>query len=330
MKRPVWISLVLFFAFLLCIAIGWFGRIWYVLNEPSKLKEIRENSPDYKYINPLLLIDSPKEAPEFFALKNQINSYINSEKNNQDASSVSAYFRDLNTGRWIGINKETLYDPSSMLKVAVMMGYFNKSDTDPAVLEKQISYTAKVDPGQYYKPVNPLQTGVYSVSDLIKAMIVDSDNTALALLYNNDRPDFIDVLKTLQIPPPASTTTLDFMSPEIYSHLFRVLFNASYLSKETSEKALELLEGTTFNNGLVAGVPEGTVVAHKFGEHTTLTPENNVESRELHDCGIIYYPQHPYFLCVMTRGNDFTKLQSIISNISAIVYKKISDNNPLP
>ena len=92
---------------------------------------------------------------------------------------------------------------------------------------------------------------------------------------------------------------------------------------------MQLLTETTFKNGLVQGVPDGIPVAHKFGEQTIVNPtDNSIEFRELHDCGIIYYPKSPYFLCVMTKGEDFTKLQSIIAEISSISYQKINSNNP--
>jgi hypothetical protein len=68
----------------------------------------------------------------------------------------------------------------------------------------------------------------------------------------------------------------------------------------------------------VAGVPSGTVVAHKFGER--VLPSKNV--KQLHDCGIVYYPQFPYVLCVMTRGNDFVTLQQAIKGVSDIVYRE--------
>ena len=82
-----------------------------------------------------------------------------------------------------------------------------------------------------------------------------------------------------------------------------------------SEKALELLSKTTFNDGIVAGLPENIVVSHKFGEY--ILPDEI----ELHDCGIIYYVQNPYFLCVMTRGKDEGELKNTISGISKIIYE---------
>jgi len=256
------------------IAIGWFGNILFAsltTSQQQRIPAIREDDPSYQYISPLILAGSTeKESPEYDSLKKQIASYIDSEKNNDNAISVSVYFRELNSGLWTAVNKDTLYDPSSMLKVAVMMGYLNAADTNPTILQKKFSYIESIDPGQYFKPKNPLKSGVYAAEDLIQAMIIDSDNTALEILYDNGREDFIDILKTLHIPPPASKITLDFMSPEIYSNLFRSLYNGTYLSKEASQKALKLLTQTTFKDGIVQGVPEGIPIAHKFGEHTTL------------------------------------------------------------
>jgi beta-lactamase class A len=315
---------------LLCIfcgLAGWQIRILYTNAQPSRLVEIRENSAEYHFINPLLLVDSPREAPEYSALKNQIEKYAADAKSKGSAESVSVYFRDLNSGRWIGADPDILYDPASTLKVAVMIGYLKAAEKDPLILEKRLDYVASVDPGQHYKPEHPLASGSYTVGDLIRSMIVDSDNTALHALYDNDRQDFVDVLKALQIHPPMNISSLDFMSPKAYSSLFRTLYSATYLSTQLSEQALKLLSITNFKQGIVAGAPTGTVIAHKFGENTSVMPDGTVEFHELHDCGIVYYPGHPYFLCVMTKGQDFTPLEKILSDISKIVYTKIDADN---
>ena len=93
---------------------------------------------------------------------------------------------------------------------------------------------------------------------------------------------------------------------------------ASYLNEKYSEKALELLTRTEYKNGLVAAVPKEIVVAHKFGER------NNVQSeKQLHDCGIIYYPDHPYLLCIMTRGSDYGTLEIAIQDVAVKVYRSL-------
>lgn len=103
---------------------------------------------------------------------------------------------------------------------------------------------------------------------------------------------------------------MDYMSPKDLSTVFRSLYNSSLYEWQLSEQALKLMSQTTFKQGIVAGVPEGTAVSHKFGENTD----------ELHDCGIVYYPEHPYLICVMTRGGDFDKLVTSISQISKTVW----------
>lgn len=300
---------------------GWFGRMWFLDKLPTDLIQVRENSSGYNLINPLLLVDSDLEAPELDWVKEIIAESISN--NGQNASSTSVYFRDLNVGKWTGVNEDAIYNPSSMMKVAVMMGYLKRVDTDHDLLNKMLQYKYTDDPGQNFKPLHPLSSGQHSVVEIIQSMIVGSDNDAMIALYNNDRESFVNVLKELKIPPPSSITESNFISPKMYSSIFRTLYSSTYLSRALSENALLLLANTEFKLGLVAGVPKDVVVAHKFGEHTTL--KNGIyESRQLHDCGIIYYPHNPYFLCVMTKGHDFNRLALVISNISRDVYTAIN------
>jgi beta-lactamase class A len=151
----------------------------------------------------------------------------------------------------------------------------------------------------------------------------------MALLTNllGNADSLKQIYSDLQIPTD-STGTPASMSPETYSRFFRVLYNSSYLSHGVSEKSLELLSQTTFSKGLVSGLPADATVAHKFGERTTTDGISGaVIERELHDCGIVYLPGHPYFLCVMTRGSDFEKLERIIGTVSAMVWKSTNAAN---
>ena len=77
---------------------------------------------------------------------------------------------------------------------------------------------------------------------------------------------------------------------------------------------------TSFKDGLLAGVPRDVTVAHKFGSRRI----GESEKVQLHDCGIVYAPERPYILCVMTQGSDFTKLAGVIKSISANVYQSVA------
>jgi len=108
-----------------------------------------------------------------------------------------------------------------------------------------------------------------------------------------------------------------------YSGFFRILYNASYLSREMSENALALLSLQDFPQGIAAGVPEGTRIAAKFGE---LARERSGGEKQLHEFGIVYHPTRPYILGIMTRGKDFTNQQTVLGAISRMIYTKVDSN----
>jgi beta-lactamase class A len=112
------------------------------------------------------------------------------------------------------------------------------------------------------------------------------------------------------------------LSVKEYASFFRVLYNASFLTREHSEQALALLAETDFPYGIESGLPPGTVVAHKWGIRTSTVQGEDVE--QLHDCGLVYYPNHPYLLCVMTRGDDTLRQAQLIAEVSRVVYDEVT------
>jgi beta-lactamase class A len=322
-SRNIQISLALIAG----IILGW-GADALTLNHanssPTQLVSIRENSPEYGYINPILITNSDRrEYPEFDSLLKKVSAYISSSTSADETDAVSFYFRDMNSGKWTGINEDAKYNPGSMMKVAVLIGYLRDAEANPTILSKKIHYAAISDPGQYYKPVRPLQTGDYSVLELLNALIIESDNTSSMLLVDEDPQQYADIREKLMIPKtPDNPNTVDYMSAVQYSSLYRVLYNATYISRSFSDAALKLLTETAFDKGIVAGLPEKTVVAHKFGEHSEIK-DGMVQSRELHDCGIVYYPEKPYLICIMTKGKQFEKLEGIIRELSRMTYEEV-------
>jgi beta-lactamase class A len=135
------------------------------------------------------------------------------------------------------------------------------------------------------------------------------------------QPTLAEIFTDLGLPLPHAdpNQTIDFMSVKSYAYFFRVLYNASYLDREYSKKALELLGHTNFNHGLTAPLPNDLTVAHKFGERT-ITASTGSMTQELHDCGIIYFPRRPYLLCIMTKGTNPDVLANQIEKISKTVY----------
>jgi beta-lactamase class A len=273
---------------------------------------------DYKYV---------MDKKEYTDLRSKLSLFIDNSKSRGKASLVAVWFRDLKYGPTFGIHDRVDFIPASLLKLPLAMTYFEMAENDPSLLKRKIEYSNPnpAIPNQIFVPTKSIKEGQsYSIEELIEYMIVYSDNNASQLLYDYLKTDYpnenplADTMRDLGILGSGSDIYLSSVNTKEYGSIFRLLFNASYLNKENSEKLLSILARSEFKDGLNAGVPENVVVVHKFGERYLDSGE-----RQLHDCGIIYFPGNPYQLCVMTRGTNYDDLKGIIKEISKEVYQEV-------
>lgn len=81
------------------------------------------------------------------------------------------------------------------------------------------------------------------------------------------------------------------------------------VSPEASREMVRLLERQHFNDGIPAGLPPGTVVAHKTGSITRIQ----------HDAAIVYAPR-PYVLVVLVRGiDDHKRGNALIADVARVI-----------
>lgn len=280
----------------------------------------------FQLINPLLECDVPVEMAELHPFEDEVAELIDRLVKSDRAESVAVYFRDLNNGPWFGIGEREPFIPASLLKLPVLIAYLKIAEHDPSILTRRYTMTeAALHTPVHDIPASPkLVVGQsYRVDDLLRQMIVFSDNGAANLLIRDRREHFERPFLDLRIPLPRNDRVEDFMDVKTYASFFRILYNASYLSDEMSEAALRLLSQSEFRHGLTQGVPAGVTVAHKYGEWVIPRPAPQEPLVQFHDCGIVYYPQRPYLLCVMSRGDDVAELIGSIRDISKLVYTAV-------
>lgn len=326
------IKLLLIFSILLAAGLalgtvsGFFLKDRLYPQKPARrYLEIRQGG--FRYINPLLECEIAGEAMEnneLMPFRPEVEKAVAVVINKKWADDISVYFRELNNGPWFSVGPMETYAPASLMKVPLMVAILKEADADPSFLKKQIRFDSDIDYSsvQVFKPLKTLRRGdSYSVAELLHRMIAYSDNNSSMLLEQTANVELLRrTYHDLDIRSPYVPKAEDYISVNNYSSIFRILFNASYLSKQMSEKALGYLAESDFKQGLVGGLPQGVAVAHKFGEWES---GDNKEIKELHDCGIVYYPNHPYLLCVMTKGRSFEFLDDAIRNISYVVYEGI-------
>lgn len=297
-------------------------NIWLV----DSAKQIR--SGEGRYTNPLLECDVAQGAINAtkISFQGELAKFVGGINGSIGVSDVAVYFRDLNNGPAFGVKQDDLFIPASLLKVPVMMAYFKAAEKTPEILSSNISVPTdilSVDIPQLEPPEKRIEVGKqYTVEELITRMIVYSDNQSLISLFEKmPGEELMNLYKLLGVDSAVISDPTASISVRQYSAFFRILFNSSFLSQNYSEKALGILTESAFEKGLRSGVPNEVPIAHKFGEREIQG------ALQLHDCGIVYYPKHPYLLCIMTRGTDFTKLQNAISSISSFVYSEVDSQH---
>ncbi|HSR89133.1 MAG TPA: serine hydrolase [Candidatus Udaeobacter sp.] len=329
---------------LAAVAVAFFIGGWTVNNKYFSSRKEENEKPmalrlgGYKYTSPLLLCDanSNKQSVSLNSLKNRLQNVVNNEIKNKNITTASIYFRDLKSGGQVDINSDEKFYPSSLRKVPLMIAVFKAAEANPGQLDKLTVIFKDPDQniGQEIKPADfAKKDKTYTLSNLLEKMVKYSDNNATFVFTNLLGIDSIKTIyNDLQVPflvpssNSSSSAEIDFMTTNKFAFFFRILYNSTYLNGDLSEKALKLLTDTDFKDGLVAGVPQGTVVAHKFGLTSLGDKHGNIASRELHDCGIVYYPDNPYLVCVMTKSTaDIPHVEKTISNISAAAYQEFTN-----
>ncbi|MFZ4797685.1 MAG: serine hydrolase [Bacteroidia bacterium] len=298
-------------------------------NNSDNLKYVSSECKDYKlkrlsgykYAMPLIFVDNSCQSEKLSTLKNELNGLFTKYKENGILNSASLYLKDYNTNNWIAINENETYSPGSLLKVPALITLLKMSEKNPGFLNKRITfnkhYDVQINPLFLSKSIKFGET--YTVKELISFMIKYSDNNATILLN-----EVIDVKVFKKLFKDFGLKDFDWYSSDYlmtvtdYSIFLPALFNASYLTIENSEYALELLSKSDFEEGFSKGIPTNVSMAEKFGE------SGNLDMKELHETAIVYLANKPYIITIMTKGKVLDKLPQVLKEVSFLAYNHLN------
>lgn len=323
--EPKWLLVIVFF--IAGIFMGGLGSYLGLSTTAPFLQRIHSQSSRYRYINPLLGVDIPnsKQFLKDATLELEMQGLINQAERNQHISDAAIYFRDIEAGYWVGINEASVFSPGKLLKIPIMITYFKLAESHPGILEKEIAFTERTPHNEeLFFPSDRLVIGqTYTVNDLIERMIVFGDDDAADLLFDNvDKSSLNEVFSDLGIQFREDKETNDVIPLKFYSLFFRVLYNATYLNRDLSEKALRLLVLADNSVGIAAALPNDLGTANRYGGRSYVN--HGVKYFEMYDCGIIYHPGHPYLLCSVVRGPNIAYLKTFLKELGARVYTEMS------
>jgi beta-lactamase class A len=221
----------------------------------------------------------------------------------------SIWFHDLRTGDSVSIRGERRYTAASTIKVPIAMYLYhlaanNRLNLDRKVAVQREDWAAGTGVLQAVAPGS-----LYTYRELARLSIVQSDNIAANVLMRTlGQEQLVSYLKEIGVRHDREQNQI---SPRDLGLAIRHLWRMALRYPKPWAQLLEYLQETAHNDRLPAGVPEGVPVAHKIGS----------VDLSFHDAGIVYHPQRPYILVVMTDTMGERAAARFISRVSREVWR---------
>lgn len=221
---------------------------------------------------------------------------------------------NLNTGERLSIRGAEKYPSASLIKVAVLVALLDQVHRGSIGLNERMPMLRRDRVGgsgvlQYMD--GGLQP---TVADAAWLMTTISDNTATNLILDhlnvktvwekmdslglpNTRIHSKTFLRSTSIAVDSSVKYgLGVTTPDETVRLFELLHRGRAVSPAMDSLAMEMLRNNQDNAKLARWLPEDLRFAHKTGD----------VDRSRSDCGVMYGPDAPVAVCVMTRENTDT------------------------
>lgn len=242
---------------------------------------------------------------------------------NPVSSKAGLCFIDLESGAELQINGHKKFPAASVAKLAVMTTAYHLGESGKINLDQKVKLRKKDKlPGSGI--LRWLGIGQeYSLRNLIRLMITQSDNTATKMVIDRmgliSINDYMTKLKftntriidnTMLREPPHEY--VNYTTPEDMARLVAKFKDTKYFSARSAEQMLSYMREQKYRWGLWQGVPKGIKVANKTGTLTGI----------LNDVGLVYSPFGNYVLAVFTHGfSDKNNARKFINQVSKTVYQ---------
>jgi beta-lactamase class A len=255
------------------------------------------------------------------------------------AEKVGVAVYDLESKQSFLLNEGESFHAASTMKLPVMMEVFRRANDKKLNLLEKVEVKNRffsVADGSEYRlrreddsdeePYNRVGQTM-TVLDLLTHMIQWSSNLATNILIEKSSAEKVNDLahslgavnmqikrgvedgKAFRAGINNTTTAHDLMV------LLKAIAERKFVNGRACDKMIEILSGQQFNDGIPAGLPRETRVAHKTG---SITKHN-------HDAAIVFAAgRKPYVIVVLTRGIEKEKeSDKLIAAISRAVYQAV-------
>ncbi|MDR1327051.1 MAG: class A beta-lactamase-related serine hydrolase [Heliobacteriaceae bacterium] len=234
----------------------------------------------------------------------------------------AVYVFDFENGNYAGINQDKSFSAASIIKLPVLIDLFRSIEAGRFTIYDQMQltdvYRAEGSGSLQFKG-----DSVYTIDDLARAMITESDNSSTNMLIaklgsmtgvNHGIREWGLGKTYLQTWLPDLDGTNRTTAAELAAILYNI-DNPDFLSVSSREKIFDYM-GHVHNNRLIeAGLGAGAAFMHKTGDI----------GKMLGDAGIVFAPNGKRYIVVIlaNRPHNSPSGKEFIVKASEIIYNKM-------
>lgn len=260
------------------------------------------------------------KLPETYRLSDLENSLKNVAAM-YPAVQPSVYVWEYGSERYADINASKVYSAASIIKIPVLIDLFRSIEKGQVALDDKMTltdyYRAEGSGGLQYKAEN----SVWSIDDLARIMITDSDNSATNMIMAKlgSMTDVNSQIRQWGLSNTYVQTWLPDMlgnnhttSRDMAAMLYNIDSNEEFLSSESRDKIFDYM-GHVHNNRLIqAGLGSGAKFVHKTGDI----------GKMLGDAGIVTTPNGNKYIVVILANRPHNSIQGkdFIVKASEVIY----------
>jgi beta-lactamase class A len=269
-------------------------------------------------------VAEPK-PPVFLAFEKELESYAESQKLIQqiktqlgdDRENYGIYIKDLKTNMEYGVNEDVFFPPASISKLPygiLALKYIDEGkltfDTRLTLEQRHKFYTT--DP-----MYNFANGSTWSVSDLLRLLLVDSDNIPMNMLeeYFGGVDSFNTQIAALGITN--FTRYPHQATPRAVGKTFEMIYKGEVLSTNS----IEILRGYLSKYKVFSGDRIRLGIDRVAGRETTVVHKIGNLGGTYHDAGYVLGPQKDFIIITLNKNQTPSQSITQITTITGMTYK---------
>lgn len=236
--------------------------------------------------------------------------------------------KDLRSGETVAFHEAEVVPSASLIKLFILVRAFEAIRDGKAALTDEVPVNAKDIVA--FSVLEFLKPRAYQLEELLRLMIVYSDNTATNILMDHFGIDAInETIKGLGYSASVlQRKMMDFKAAEEgrqnytsvneMADLLERLYSGKLLGEPYDEQMLEIMKGQADETMMRQELPDELVIARKSGELDALD----------HDVAIVYTEQGDYiYVFFAWEAEDNNRARDILSITSKMVYEDFINKN---